>query len=170
MYSYGLKNRRGDSGFVHPTARNRCPLSMILPGLFLKLTASPWNLPLNSVPGLFTPITCRSLAPWVIPPLIAGDGSLCAAGKSKTPHALTELDYLHAGPHYLSLSIDMVSREASLETSLSVIDEFRLKKEKAVKILENVQSAVRAWKSEARLLSISRREIDSMASAFERAE
>ena len=71
-----------------------------------------------------------------------------------------------AGPPFLSLAIDTVSREASLDTSLSVISEFRLKKEKAMEILDSVQCAVRDWKIAARSLGISRREIDYMASAF----
>ena len=72
-----------------------------------------------------------------------------------------------AGPRFLSLAIDTVSREASLETALSVIGEFRLKKEKAMSILGEVQRAVSGWQSAALSLGISRRETDRMASAFE---
>ena len=71
------------------------------------------------------------------------------------------------GSRFLSLAVDMVSREASLETALSVIGEFRLKKEKALVILDEVQRAVGGWQSTALSLGISRRETDRMASAFE---
>ena len=71
-----------------------------------------------------------------------------------------------AGPPFLSLAIDAVSREASLETALSVIAEFRLRKEKAMAILNDVRRAVSDWQKAARALGISRREIDRMASAF----
>jgi len=63
--------------------------------------------------------------------------------------------------------IDTVSREASLETALSVIGEFRLKKEKALVILGEVRRAVGGWRNAALSLGISRRETDRMASAFE---
>jgi len=72
-----------------------------------------------------------------------------------------------AGPRFLSLAIDMLSREASIETALSVIGEFRIKKERAITILGEVKRSVREWKSTAHYLGISRQEIDSMASAFE---
>jgi len=72
-----------------------------------------------------------------------------------------------SGPRFLSLSIDAVSREASLETALSVAAEFRLKKEKAAAILGNVQRAVKGWRKAADKLGINRIETDRMASAFE---
>jgi len=71
-----------------------------------------------------------------------------------------------AGPHFLSLAIDAVSREASLETAFSVIDDFKLRKEKALAILDVIQQAVEDWQITALSLGISRREADSMASAF----
>jgi serine/threonine-protein kinase HipA len=70
------------------------------------------------------------------------------------------------GPLLLSLSIDFISLEASLEAALSVIEEFRLKKEKALSIIEEVKKAVSGWQSAARLLGIRREEIERMASAF----
>ena len=72
-----------------------------------------------------------------------------------------------AGPHFLSLAIDTVSREASIETALSVINDFRVKKERAAAILAEVQNAVKGWRGAARSLGINRDEIDRMASAFE---
>jgi serine/threonine-protein kinase HipA len=71
-----------------------------------------------------------------------------------------------AGPHSLSLAIDAVSREASLETALSVIGEFRLEKEKTMSILDEVRYAVDGWQNAALSLGISRRETTLMASAF----
>jgi serine/threonine-protein kinase HipA len=71
------------------------------------------------------------------------------------------------GPHFLSLAINFTSREASLETALSIIDEFKLKNEKALIIIGEVKRAVRNWRGAAHLLGISRSETDQMANAFE---
>jgi serine/threonine-protein kinase HipA len=71
------------------------------------------------------------------------------------------------GMNLLSLAIDFTSREASLETALSVIDEFKLKKEKALAIIDEVKRAVRGWQDTAHSLGISRDEMERMASAFE---
>jgi serine/threonine-protein kinase HipA len=70
------------------------------------------------------------------------------------------------GPPLLSLSIDFTSRGASLEAALSVIEEFRLKKEKALSIIEEVKRAVKGWQIAARSLGIRREETERMASAF----
>ena len=71
------------------------------------------------------------------------------------------------GSRFLSLAIDMVSREASLDTAFSVIGEFRLKREKAAAILDDVLCAVGEWQSTANSLGIKRMEAERMASAFE---
>ena len=71
-----------------------------------------------------------------------------------------------SGPPFLSLSIDMVSRQASIDTALSVIGEFMLKREKAMFILDEVCRAVKDWQNTARLLGIHRAETERMASAF----
>jgi serine/threonine-protein kinase HipA len=71
-----------------------------------------------------------------------------------------------AGPNLLSLAIDFSSREASLETALSVIEDFTLKKEKALAIIDEVKGAIRGWKNAAHLLGIKRGEIERVASAF----
>jgi serine/threonine-protein kinase HipA len=99
-------------------------------------------------------------------------GFLLTAGDSSNGWRLSPAYDLNpvprqAGPRFLSLAIDTVSREASLETALSVIGEFRLKKEKALAILGEVQRAVGNWRNVARSLAISRQEIERMASAFE---
>jgi serine/threonine-protein kinase HipA len=70
-------------------------------------------------------------------------------------------------PRVLSTAIDFTSREASLETALSVIKEFRLGKEDAHAIIRAVFSAVRDWRSGARTLGIGQGQIAHMASAFE---
>ena len=70
------------------------------------------------------------------------------------------------GQPFLSLAIDMVSHEASLENALSVISEFKIKKEKALVILDEVQRAVSNWQSAAYSLGINRHETDRMESAF----
>ena len=74
----------------------------------------------------------------------------------------------NARPPFLSLAINEVSNEASLDTAMSVIGEFKLKKEKAVDILDYVQQAVSGWQNTARSLGINRNEIDRMESAFVR--
>jgi len=61
----------------------------------------------------------------------------------------------------------MVSREASLDTALSVISEFKLKQEKAISILGDVRRAVKEWQSSALFLGISRRETDLMSNSFD---
>ena len=71
------------------------------------------------------------------------------------------------GLSFLSLAIDSASREASLETAFSVINDFRIKKETAMTILNDVQRAVKDWQNSARSLGIKRRESERMASAFE---
>ncbi|MCL2478860.1 MAG: HipA domain-containing protein [Treponema sp.] len=70
------------------------------------------------------------------------------------------------GPNFLSLAINEVSSEASVDTALSVIEEFRLKKIKAEAILADIKRAVSSWQSTARSLGIDRGEIERMASAF----
>jgi len=72
-----------------------------------------------------------------------------------------------AGPPLLSLSVDMVSRQASLDTALSVIGEFKLEKEKALLVLDEVYRAVKDWQNTARSLGIHRAETERMAGAFE---
>ncbi|MCL2834375.1 MAG: type II toxin-antitoxin system HipA family toxin [Treponema sp.] len=71
------------------------------------------------------------------------------------------------GPHFLSLNINETSGEASIETALSVTDEFKLKKEKAKTILEDIRRSVNGWKITARSLGINPDEMERMANAFE---
>jgi serine/threonine-protein kinase HipA len=68
--------------------------------------------------------------------------------------------------NFHSLAINQTSREGSIETALSTIDEFRIKKDKAETMLADVQRSISEWKTIARSLGISRREIDRMESAF----
>jgi serine/threonine-protein kinase HipA len=73
---------------------------------------------------------------------------------------------LEMGPHILSTAIDFTSREASLDTALSVIADFRLSKKEADKIIQTITNAVKSWKTVARSFGISRAETERMASAF----
>ena len=67
----------------------------------------------------------------------------------------------------LSTSIDLDDPTASIELALSVIDDFRIKKPRALEIIKEVALAVHEWKNVAAQLGLSKKEIDRMASAFE---
>ncbi len=67
----------------------------------------------------------------------------------------------------LSTSIDYDDPTASIDLALSVIDDFRVKKARALEILKEVASAVSNWRSVASQFGLTKREIDRMASAFE---
>jgi serine/threonine-protein kinase HipA len=69
-------------------------------------------------------------------------------------------------PNFHSLAIDQTSTEGLIETAFSVIDEFRIKKDKAKSIFADVKHSVAEWQSVARSLGISRQEIDRMETAF----
>jgi serine/threonine-protein kinase HipA len=72
--------------------------------------------------------------------------------------------------HILSTSIDFNSNHASIETALSVIDEFRLSKKKAILIIKEVATAVSSWRKIAKRFKLTEKEIVLMASAFEHSE
>jgi serine/threonine-protein kinase HipA len=67
----------------------------------------------------------------------------------------------------LSTSIDYDDPTASIDLALSVIDEFRIKKARAIEIIKEVALAVSEWRSVATQFGLIKREIDRMASAFE---
>ena len=67
----------------------------------------------------------------------------------------------------LSTLIDYESDVASIDTALSVIDEFRLSRERAGLIMHDVAEAVSDWRNVATQFDLNKREIDRMASAFE---
>lgn len=67
----------------------------------------------------------------------------------------------------LSTSIDFDDPTASVDTALSVIDEFRIKKSRAHEIINEVSAAVSQWQNIADHHGLRKREIDRMASAFE---
>ena len=69
-------------------------------------------------------------------------------------------------PRILTTAIDFYDTSASLETALSVIKEFRLKKEDALQIIKEVRSAVMQWREVASGFGLSKRECDAMSSAF----
>jgi serine/threonine-protein kinase HipA len=69
-------------------------------------------------------------------------------------------------PKVLTTAIDFYDTSASLETALSVIKEFRLKKDDAFQIIKEVRSAVMQWREVASGFGLSKRECDAMSSAF----
>jgi serine/threonine-protein kinase HipA len=67
----------------------------------------------------------------------------------------------------LSTAIDFDDPTASIDTALSVIDEFRIKKNRAHEIIKEVSAAVNQWQKIAMHYGLGKREIDRMATAFE---
>lgn len=70
-------------------------------------------------------------------------------------------------PHILTTAIDFDDTNASIDTALSVIKEFRISKPKAIQIIEEVSQAVQQWKQIAREFGLSKAECDRMESAFQ---
>lgn len=68
---------------------------------------------------------------------------------------------------YLSTSINFEDSEASIDLALSVIDDFRISKPRAIEIIKEVASAVQGWQKIATHFDLSKKEMDRMASAFE---
>ncbi len=68
---------------------------------------------------------------------------------------------------FLSTSINLDDPTASLDLALSVIDEFRISKLRALEIINEVTLAVNKWRGIAAQFGLSKKEIDRMASAFE---
>lgn len=71
------------------------------------------------------------------------------------------------GPRVLSTAIDFDDPSASLDTAMSVSEDFRLSPEKAKKTARNIAGATTRWRKVASDLGLSKRETDRMASAFE---
>ena len=69
--------------------------------------------------------------------------------------------------HVLSTSINYNDPTASVDLALSVIDDFRITKAKAHKIIKEVMLAVSEWRTIANHFGLKKKEIDQMASAFE---
>jgi serine/threonine-protein kinase HipA len=69
-------------------------------------------------------------------------------------------------PRILTTAIDLDDGSASLDLAMSVVGYFELDKEKAHVIAAEVGQAVATWREEAAQLSLTRAEIDRMASAF----
>jgi serine/threonine-protein kinase HipA len=67
----------------------------------------------------------------------------------------------------LSTAINFDDPTTSIDLALSVIDEFRVKKNRANEIIREVSAAVSQWQKIAVQYGIGKREIDRMASAFE---
>ncbi len=70
-------------------------------------------------------------------------------------------------PRVLTTAIDLDDGSASLDLAMSVVGYFELDEEKAHVIAAEVGKAVATWREEAAQLSLTRAEIDRMASAFE---
>lgn len=70
-------------------------------------------------------------------------------------------------PRILTTAIDFDDTSASLETAMAVAPEFRLSKEEAYNIIEEVKRAVKEWRTIALGFGLSKIECDRMASAFQ---
>jgi serine/threonine-protein kinase HipA len=70
-------------------------------------------------------------------------------------------------PRILTTAIDFNNNSASLETALSVSENFRLNKNEANKIIKEVAKSVFKWREVAKNFDLRKKEIDRMSSAFE---
>lgn len=73
---------------------------------------------------------------------------------------------IEIAPRVLTTYIDFHDNSASLETALLVAKDFRLKKEQAQAIIEEVRNVVRTWREVASGFGLSKQECDRMSSAF----
>ena len=73
-------------------------------------------------------------------------------------------------PRVLTTAIDLDDNSASLDLAMSVVGYFELDEEKAHVIAAEVGQSVATWREEAAQLSLTRAEIDRIASAFEHAD
>ena len=77
-------------------------------------------------------------------------------------------------PRILTTAIDLEDTQASLETARAVAQDFRLSKNQATGIIQEVSQAVKGWREAAARLGLpkhlSKRECDRMASAFDYGE
>ena len=73
-------------------------------------------------------------------------------------------------PRVLTTSIDFNSNEASLDIALSVMADFRLRKEEATAIVKEVSTAISKWRTVAESFKLAAGEIERMSSAFEHAD
>jgi serine/threonine-protein kinase HipA len=70
-------------------------------------------------------------------------------------------------PRILTTMIDFYDASASLELALSVREDFRISKERAILIIKEVAHAVSQWRNVAAGFGLARSEMDRMSSAFE---
>lgn len=73
---------------------------------------------------------------------------------------------IEIAPRILTTSIDFYDNSASLETAMRVAKDFRLNKEEALSIIQEVASAVKQWRFVASEFGLSKRECNRMSSAF----
>lgn len=69
-------------------------------------------------------------------------------------------------PHVLTTAIDFDDTSASLATAMAVANDFRLSKDQARKIINEVSIAVKQWREVASELGVRKRECDRISSAF----
>lgn len=69
--------------------------------------------------------------------------------------------------HILTTAITFDDHTASLDLAMRVIKDFRLSKERALQIIDEVRTSVAGWREVASALGLSKKECDRMASAFE---
>ena len=74
---------------------------------------------------------------------------------------------IHIRPKILTTAIDFEDNSASLNKAMSVIDQFRLTKDNALKIVDQVKQAVEQWRKVAKQFGLTKAECDYMASAFD---
>lgn len=70
-------------------------------------------------------------------------------------------------PRILTTAIDFNNDSASLETALSVSENFRLNKSEANKIIKEVAKSTAKWRDVAKNFDLKKKEIERMSSAFE---
>ncbi len=70
-------------------------------------------------------------------------------------------------PRILTTAIDFNNNSASLETALSVSENFRLNKNEANKIIKEVAKSTAKWREVAKNFNLRKKEIERMSSAFE---
>lgn len=73
---------------------------------------------------------------------------------------------LEIAPHILTTLIDFYDNTASIETAISIAKEFRLKKQEALLIIEEVATSIKQWRNIAFEFNLSKQECDKMSSAF----
>ena len=77
---------------------------------------------------------------------------------------------VEAKARYLTTGIDFDDYSASLDLALSVAEDFRISRSRALTIIGEVETAVSQWQAVAKKMGVSLREISRMKSAFDHEE